>query len=73
MGKHCIVNWCPDQNMPETQDLVHVFTTCIEHIMGSFSDQIDKCINYSWPKNCPKKASNTTTCKYNPKPYQQAS
>lgn len=47
MGKHCIVNWCPDQNMPETQDLVHVFTTYIEHIMGSFSDQIDKCINYS--------------------------
>lgn len=43
MGKHCIVNWCPDQNMPETQDLVHVFTTYIEHIMGSFSDQIDKC------------------------------
>lgn len=47
MGKHCIVNWCPDQNMSETQDLAHVFTTCIEHIIGSFSDQIDKCINYS--------------------------
>lgn len=40
----------------KTQDLVHAFTTCIEHIMGSFSDQIDECINYSWPKKLSKES-----------------